>query len=165
MMFETTPDEILNLASIMMEMQKAGLSGTFIVEASDVARKNQGVYDLMALWMGSTADPAEREEIIADIQDLIDDYRDASSTPRKKPYIKFNQLDDVLTKVLAGKQRIRNIIDQRGGVSEVARLTGIPQPSLSRMLNSPSIPRRSTLYRIANALDLSEADIAMEWTR
>ena len=32
-------------------------------------------------------------------------------------------------------------------------------------MNSPSIPRRSTLYKIANALGLSEENVVMEWTR
>jgi DNA-binding phage protein len=66
---------------------------------------------------------------------------------------------------MAEKAKLRKLIDQHGGVSAVAKLTGIPQPSLSRMLNSGSIPRRSTLYRIANALDLPETEIAMAWSR
>lgn len=66
---------------------------------------------------------------------------------------------------MAEKAKLRKIIDKHGGVSAVAQKSGIPQPSLSRMLSSPSIPRRSTLYRIANALGLSETEMAMEWTR
>jgi len=57
------------------------------------------------------------------------------------------------------------LIDQHGGVSEVARKSGIPQPSLSRMLNSGSMSRRSTLYKIANALDLPEKDLVGDWVR
>jgi DNA-binding phage protein len=67
--------------------------------------------------------------------------------------------------VVAEKARLRQIIDKHGGVSAVAKKSGIPQPSLSRMLGSASIPRRSTLYKIANALGLSEAEIVTEWTR
>jgi DNA-binding phage protein len=74
-------------------------------------------------------------------------------------------LGDVVQRVMTDKARLRDLIDQHGGVSAVAKKSGIPQPSLSRMLSSASIPRRSTLYKIANALDLSEADIVMEWTR
>jgi DNA-binding phage protein len=66
---------------------------------------------------------------------------------------------------MAEKAKLRQIIDRHGGVSAVAKRCGIPQPSLSRMLSSPSVPRRSTLCKIANALDLSEKDIALEWTR
>jgi transcriptional regulator with XRE-family HTH domain len=50
-------------------------------------------------------------------------------------------------------------------VSEVARKSGIPQPSLSRILSSGSMPRRSTLYKIANALGLSEKEIVGEWVQ
>ena len=71
----------------------------------------------------------------------------------------------MLEAFLAFKTKLRDVVDKNGGVSDVARLTGIPQPSLSRMLNSPSMPRRTTLYRIANALGLSEGDIVTDWAR
>jgi DNA-binding phage protein len=164
MPFKTTPKQVMKLASIMVEMKKAGLDQTFIVGASELARTDQGVFDLMALWLG-TKDDTERNEIVADIQDSLDDYRDAPPAPLKKPYIKFEKLGDVAKQVMAKKAKLRDIIDRHGGVSAVAQKTGIPQPSLSRMLNSPSMPRRSTLYRIANALKLSEADIVSEWSR
>jgi hypothetical protein len=32
-------------------------------------------------------------------------------------------------------------------------------------LSSASMPRRPTLYKIADGLELSEVDIATEWTR
>ena len=163
--FRTTPDQILKLAAIVLEMEKAGVDRNFIVDADELARKDQGVYDLMALWADAASDQAERDEIIADIQESIDDYRDAPPAPQKKPYIKYDQLDDVAKHVMAEKAKLRKIIDKHGGVSAVAQKSGIPQPSLSRMLNSPSVPRRSTLYKIAEALDLSEKEIAFEWTR
>lgn len=162
--FKTTHEQILKLASIMMEMEKSGLDGDFIVEASELARTDQGLFDLMALWVDAN-DATERDEIVADIQESLDDYRDAPSSPQKRPRIRFDQLEDVIQGVMAEKAKLRQIIDRHGGVSAVAQQCGIPQPSLSRMLNSPSVPRRSTLYKIANALDLSEKDIALEWTR
>lgn len=162
--FKTTPDQALNLANIVLAMEKAGLDKSFIRDADELARTDQGVYDLMALWLGED-DVEERGEIIADIQESLDDYADAPAHPIKKPYIKFDQLDDVVRRILADKTRLKALVDSHGGVSAVARKSGIPQPSLSRMLNSPSMPRRSTLYKIANALDLSEADIVTEWSR
>jgi DNA-binding phage protein len=119
----------------------------------------------MALWLDATSDPAERNEIIADLHESIDDHRDAPATPLRKPYIKYDQLEDVAARVMAEKARLRQLIDKHGGVSAVAQKAGIPQPSLSRMLNSASIPRRSTLYKIANALDLPETEIVTEWNR
>lgn len=162
--FKTTPEEAMRLASIMLAMRDAGCDLDFVHRASELARSDQGVFDLMAMWVDAT-DAAEREEIIADIQESLDDYADAPAEQLQKPYVDYDRLPEVAAQVVAQKARLRRLIDQHGGVSAVARLCGIPQPSLSRMLNSASIPRRSTLYKIANALDLSETEIAMEWTR
>ncbi len=163
--FRTTPEQILRLAAIILKMEKAGVDRTFIVEADELARRDQGVFDLMELWAAAAHDRAEREELIADIQESIDDYRDAPALPQQRPYIRYGQLSDVAKRVMAEKAKLRKLIDKHGGISAVAKKSGIPQPSLSRMLSSPSIPRRSTLYKIANALDLSEKEIAFEWTR
>jgi DNA-binding phage protein len=67
--------------------------------------------------------------------------------------------------VLEYKKHLPDLIDRNGGVSAVAERSGIPQPSLSRMLNSASMPRRSTLYKIANAIDAPESEIVTEWAR
>jgi DNA-binding phage protein len=72
---------------------------------------------------------------------------------------------DIATQVVAFKERLRDTIDKDGGVSLDAQKSGIPQPSLSRILNSPSMPRRSTLYKIANVLSLEEAAVVSEWSR
>lgn len=163
--FKTTPEQIVNLASIVIAMVNAGLDQAFVAAASELARTDQGVYDLMELWMASEDDEAERDEIVADIQESLDDYADAPQQPVQKPYIKYDRLGDVAQKVMAEKAKLRALIDRHGGVSAVAQRSGIPQPSLSRMLSSPSIPRRTTLYKIANALGLSEEEIVTEWSR
>jgi hypothetical protein len=75
--FRTTPDQVLKLAAIVLEMEKSGVDRNFIVDADELARKDQGVVDLMALWADAANDQAERDEIIADIHESIDDYRDA----------------------------------------------------------------------------------------
>jgi len=163
--FTTTPEQRLKLAGYVVEMLKTDLDREFIAAASELAREAQGVYDLFELWATMKDDPKERDQIIADIQDLLDDYRDAPKQPLEKPYIQFDQLDDVTQRIIKEKLTLRQLIEQHGGVSAVAQKAGIPQPSLSRMLNSASMPRRSTLYKIANALDLPETTIAFEWTR
>jgi DNA-binding phage protein len=61
---------------------------------------------------------------------------------------------------MAEKAKLRQIIDRNGGVSAVARKSGIPRPSLSRMLNSPANLRRSTLSKIAKAVCLPKEDVA-----
>lgn len=71
MPFQTTNDEILKLAHIVVAMEKEGLEKGFIVAAYTHARTDQGMYDLMALWK-EEKDVSERDEIIADIQEAID---------------------------------------------------------------------------------------------
>ncbi len=163
--FKTTPEQVMKLAQIMVAMKKAKLDESFIVAASDIAREDQGVFDLMELWLRAAGDRAERNELVADLQDAIDEEADASPKLQKKPYIEYDKLDLVVQKVLEDKERLRQLVERHGGVSAVARKAGIPQPSLSRMLSSASMPRRSTLYKIANGLELSEVDIVTEWTR
>ena len=163
--FHTTPEQVMNLATIMVAMGNAGLAQDFIVQASELARTDQGVYDLMAMWLAANGDVEEQAETVADLQESLDDYKDAPSEPLKKPYIKFDKLDEVTGQVVKFKKHLRDLIDRNGGVSQVAQKSGIPQPSLSRMLNSASMPRRSTLYKIANALDLPESEIVTEWSR
>lgn len=163
--FPTTSEQKLKLATFVVEMMNAGLDHGFIASASERARVDQGMYDLFEMWADTKASPEERDHIVADIQDLLDDHQDAPREPLRKPYIRFDQLEDVAQRVLKEKATLRDLIDKHGGVSAVAQKSGIPQPSLSRMLNSPSIPRKSTLYKIANALNLPETAIAFEWTR
>lgn len=163
--FQTTPQEVLRLATIVTEMGAAGLDESFIVEAFKLAQTDQGVFDLMALWQDAAADAAERDEIIAELQESLDDYREAPAAPEKRPYIRYDDLGRVAGDIVEFKKRLRELIDRHGGVSAIAAKSGIPQPSLSRMLGSASIPRRATLYKIANALDLPETEIATEWSR
>lgn len=85
--FKTTPDQVLNLASIMVGMKDAGLDHELMVKASELARTDQGIYDLMALLLAE-ADASERDEIVADIQESLDDYADAPQEAVHKPYVK-----------------------------------------------------------------------------
>ena len=160
---KTTPEQIVQLATIVVEMDHSGLDREFIVAADELGRTDQGVFDLMALWL--EAEHSDRDEIVADIQDAIDDYSDAPQTPQHRPKVPFADLGAVADNVRRFKDRLRATIDSQGGVSAVARLSGIPQPSLSRMLNSASMPRRTTLFKIANALGLPEKEIVAEWVR
>ena len=161
--FKTTPDQVLRLASIVVEMGNAGISHQFIADIQTIAQQDQGAFDLMDMW--SKADDDEKDEIVADLDEILDDYRDAPSAPQQKPYIHFDKLDGVATQVVEYKKRLRDLVDRNGGVVSVAQKSGIPQPSLSRMLNNASMPRRTTLYRIANAIGVDEAEIVADWTR
>ncbi len=158
---QLSSEDLLAIAQVAVQMQAAGLPADFAAEAMRFAQQWDGLGELMLLWRD--APKTDREEIEADIQEALDEFADAPHGVRKKPKIPFDDLDNVISSVHAHKKRIRDIVDRHGGVSVVARKMGVPQPSLSRMLNTASMPRRSTLYKLANALDLPETEIVSDW--
>ena len=161
--FPTSPEEVTQVKAVAAEMVRSGLDFDWVVAVAKVAKLDQGAFALMKLWHES--DSKTKSEIIADLQDTLDDYVDAPPEPTERPKIPFEDLDPVTRQILAEKKKLRALIERHGGVSAVARRCGIPQPSLSRMLNSASMPRRSTLYRIAVSVGIPEAEIVTEWTR
>ncbi|MEX1099389.1 MAG: helix-turn-helix transcriptional regulator, partial [Bacteriovoracaceae bacterium] len=76
---------------------------------------------------------------------------------------KYSDLDLIAKNVTGFKAHLKTLVDQWGGVTKLAKATGIPQPSLSRFFNTGSMPRRTTLYKIADALNLSEKEIITDW--
>ena len=77
----------------------------------------------------------------------------------------MNDLDAIAKDIRAFKDGLLHIVDQQGGVSHLAELTGIPQPSLSRFFNSNAMPRRTTLLKIAKALELDAVEINTPWAK
>lgn len=144
------------------EMSKAGLPASFITAAVQTALEFEGVADLMQLWAEET-DKKERQEIIADIQESIDDC--AQTTVEEAAYIRFDDLDAIAKDVRNFKNGLLMKVEAEGGITKLSEKTGIPQPSLSRFFNSSSMPRRATLLKIAKALGLSQVEIATEWSR
>lgn len=142
-------------------MKRGGLPDHFIAQAVDLAAEFDGVLELMRMWRDET-EASEREAVIADIQELIDDCSQAGKV--EAAYVRFDDLDRIATNVRAFKDGLRVIIDERGGIGKLAEATGIPQPSLSRFFNTAAMPRRTTLHRIARALNLSQVQIASEWS-
>ena len=61
--------------------------------------------------------------------------------------------------------KLRRRVDEHGGVSEVARKAGMHQSALGRLLSSASMPRRTTSYRLANALDVPETEVVTDFVR
>jgi DNA-binding phage protein len=142
-------------------MNVAGLPSHFIVQAVDLSDEFEGILDLLRLWRDETEEP-ERDAIVADIQELIDDCSQTGKV--EAPYVRFDDLDRIAADVRAFKDSLRILVDERGGISRLAETTGIPQPSLSRFFSSASMPRRTTLYKIARALNLSHVQIASPWS-
>ncbi len=160
--FRTTAEQKVMLYQIASKMKSEGLSDQFIAGAVKLGEIYEGAFDLCKLWE-EEEDSEERDNLIAVIQNEIEDFEEMPSEPTKKPYVSFNDLDRIGKDVRNFKDKLRSKIDRWGGVSKLAKATGIPQPSLSKMLNSNSMPRRTTLYKIADAMGLSEGEIVTEW--
>lgn len=156
------PSDQVKLFAIAVQMKKAGLADFFIVNAVQIALEFEGVADLIHLW-AQEKDSEERDEIIADIQDMID----ASGQKEKSEeiYIKFNDLDAIARDIRAFKDSLYQEVMARGGISKLSELTGILQPSLSRFFNSNAMPRRATILKIAKALDLDEIKMDIFWSK
>jgi DNA-binding phage protein len=114
------------------------------------------------MWSDET-DQAERDEIIADIQELIIDCRQTEKV--ELPYIEFDDLDAIRENIRAFKSSLLYIVEENGGLSELSKKTNIPQPSLSRLFNSDSMPHRLTLLKIAKALNLNAIPLSTPWVK
>lgn len=154
--------EEAKLIAIATGMLKSGLIDSFVVNALQTAFSYEGVADLMHLW-ASEKNQKERDEIVADIQDMIDACNQKEKS--EEMYIRFNDLEEISKNIRAFKDSLYQIVNKHGGISKLAELTGIPQPSLSRFFNSDSMPRRATVLTIAKALNLDGIEIDMRWTK
>ena len=152
----------VELFAIAVKMKKAGLADCFIVNAVQAALQLEGVADLMHLWMDEK-DKKEQDEIVADIQDTINDCFQQEKV--EEIYIKFNDLDAIAKDIRAFKDSLHQEVMKRGGINKLAELTGIPQPSLSRFFNSNAMPQRATVLKIAKALDLDEIKMDILWSK
>jgi len=157
-----SPNEQVALFEIAAEMKSKKLPEEFIAAAVKTAVLYEGVADLMKLWRDET-DQKECNEIIADIQELIDDSQ--QKHVEKFTRVRMNDLDAIAKDIRAFKDSLLTIVDQHGGITRLAELTQIPQPSLSRFFNSNAMPRRMTLLKIAAALNLDSVDIKLTWSR
>jgi DNA-binding phage protein len=154
--------EHIKLFEIAIKMKKSYLSDSFIDDAVQAALKFEGVADLMHLWVDEK-NSVERDEIVADIQDMIDACRQKEKSA--EIFIKFNDLDAIAKNIRAFKDSLYQEVMQRNGISKLSELTGIPQPSLSRFFNSNAMPRRATVLKIAKALELNEIKIDILWSK
>ena len=152
----------VELIEIGHQMNQKGLSEEFVAAAVQTAFEFEGVYDLMKMW-SEEIDEDEKNEIVADIQDMIDEC--AQKEKAEGTYVRFNDLEQIAKHIQSFKDNLRIIVEGNGGITVLAKLTGIPQPSLSRFFNSNTMPRRVTLLKIARALNLSQVQIATEWVR
>ena len=152
----------LALLKIAIQMDKEKLPTDFVIHVIRAGLEFEGIADLMRLW-ANEEDEQEKNEIVSDIQDMLD----ASSKKGKTDelYVKFNDLDAIAKDIRAFKDSLYQRVMEQGGISKLADLTGIPQPSLSRFFNSNAMPRRDTVLKIAKALNIDQIKIDAFWCR
>lgn len=160
--YKTTDEQKVRVYEIAVSMKKFGLQDSFIAQAVKMAEYYEGAYDLFELWEGE-GDEKEKNQIVADLQDELDELNEQPKKPMKKPYISYHDLEAIAKNVKGFKAHLKTVVDQWGGISKLSKETGIPQPSLSRFFSTASMPRRTTLYKIADALNLSEKEIITDW--
>lgn len=157
---EPSPRDQVEIYRIAVLMKDVALPDSFIADAVKVALLYEGVADLFKLWRDEK-DEAEKKEIIADIQDMVDDCTQLGSVTVCK--VHMHELDKIAQDVRAFKNALLKVVNEKSSITELARLTGIPQPSLSRFFGSDAMPRRTTLMKIATALDLDAIQIESKW--
>lgn len=163
--FETSFDQQAKLRTIASKMESSGISKLFLKEAVALGEIKEGVFDLFEMWDEAESED-EKKEIIADIHEEVEDDKNKPLEPTEKLYVGSNELEDISNKISRFKNSLKVIIDRdHGGINKAAAKIGMEQSSLSRFLNSSSMPRRTTLFRIAKALNLSEREIAFDWLR
>lgn len=160
-LLQTTDEQKLHVYGIAVSMAHS-LPAAFVVKCVELATVSRGIHDLMVLWREFADEPGAQEQVVADLQDAIDEA--AERPPAEKPKVTYDQLEGVARRVVDFKANLRKKVERWGGISQLAKATGMPQPSLSRFFASASMPRKTTLYRMAQAMDLPEADIVFDWT-
>lgn len=150
----------INFILAASEMIQAKIENEFIVAALKGAFEIEAIGELMSLWVDEK-DIDQKNEIIADISELLEDLEQNRKV--EAPIVKFDELEKMSSDVMNFKDRLRLLVEEKGGIGNLAKLTGIPQPSLSRFFSSSSMPRRVTLLKIARALGLNDSQIVSEW--
>ena len=72
--FRTTPEQREHLTHIAKAMHREGLNPKFIRAVKHIAGFDQGMYDLMALWLEAEYDDLERNGILEDLENGIYEY-------------------------------------------------------------------------------------------
>lgn len=143
--------------------QQSDLDKEFLYGVLELAKERTPFYKMLDLWLRSS--PEERSEIVADLEEMYEDYKNRPSSPVDLPYVPMEKLSSIAREIVAFKAALKAKVKEHGGVTEIARKCGISQPSLSRFLNSGALPRKSTLEKLAKALKLTQKEVSFEWAK
>lgn len=78
-------------------------------------------------------------------------------------HINLNDLDTISQNIRQFKDRLLEVVNEKGGFKFLSEKTGIPQASLSRFFNTESMPQRATLLKIQKALGIKKIDLDPVW--
>lgn len=144
-------------------LSQKGLDEAFLIQVLELARNEAPFYKMLMLW--EEASKSEKSEIVADLEEMVADYHERPAAPVELPYVKMEKFSSIAEEIKTFKAFLKKRIEKAGGVSEIANKCRMAQPSLSRFLNNTSLPRKSTLEKLAKALGLSQQEMAFEWTK
>ena len=155
-------EQFLHAASIAGEMHAARLPAEFVAAVLTLAREHRGVYELMAMWQ-TEQDSDERAATVADSAGVAGGRGGGPRAPHGEA---ARRLRRARRRGREGRRREDQAARNHRQERRRQRRRPVdrhPQPSLSRMLGSASMPRRATLYKIAAALGLDETEIESEF--
>lgn len=69
--FQTTQEQIAKLPAIMDEMLLSGLAVPFTEKVIELASNDQGIFDLLEMWVEHRNEPLEREKDMQCIVELL----------------------------------------------------------------------------------------------
>lgn len=154
--------EHLSLEEIFAALCSEGLSNIFITAVMEQSHHDEGVRDLLEMWFVET-DPQERDTLLADLQECLDDLLDAPENPQQRPSLHPESFDAIAHHISEFKTGLLAEVSRQGGLSSLAAKIGVPRPYLDRFFTSTAMPRRSTLAKIAQALQLPDSSLSCLW--
>ncbi|NGX61988.1 MAG: hypothetical protein K940chlam9_01481 [Chlamydiae bacterium] len=149
-------ERFFRVIAVLDAMKRSGLSDEFVFHLFRLSKEYDGTYELMLMWF-TESDEEVCDEIIADLQGEIEEEISEPILPnnlKKEDCFHFDNLEAIAINVMQFKKALRLVVERKGGLNKLAEKTKIPRPSLSRFFNTPSLPRRNTLKKIAQALEL-----------
>ena len=72
-LYRTSNEQKAHLQDIATKMSKAGLRSSLVAQTVELASISEGVYELVALWEQFENDPVERDHVLGDIQEALDE--------------------------------------------------------------------------------------------
>jgi hypothetical protein len=163
---EKEHEEIIE--EIYKKMLLSNLPAVFVDRTAKLAREYEGIFDLMYMWNEELSDE-EKDEIIADIQDLLDDEE------REPPeyIIDFSKVDcdvieNIIVSLLMWKAYIKMCINKSDwGLDRLSVETGIPIAALNRCfnINTKSLIKYGMFKKIIKVLKLDNLDFVYDYRR